>query len=142
MIEAIILSSLLSLSPHQVDELGCMVEALYYEARNDTQEGMSAVASVIINRVQHPKFHHTICGVIRDEGSFSYYSDGKPEDFQFDGVVDRRAFNVVVGVALTAVNGALVDRTGGSLYYHTVDGKRPKWASSNGVTIGKHVFYK
>src|SRR5690554_7477202 len=49
-----------------------LVEALVYEARSETREGQIAVASVILNRVDHPNFPDTIQGVISQPYQFSY----------------------------------------------------------------------
>src|SRR5690554_7668963 len=52
-----------------------LVEALVYEARSETREGQIAVASVILNRVDHPNFPDTIQGVISQPYQFSYLMD-------------------------------------------------------------------
>src|SRR5690554_1185755 len=49
-----------------------LVEALVYEARSEPREGQIAVASVILNRVDHPNFPDTIQGVISQPYQFSY----------------------------------------------------------------------
>lgn len=53
-------------------------EALVYEARSESIEGQIAVASVILNRVEHPKrWPNTVIGVIEDRHQFSYLQDYK-----------------------------------------------------------------
>ena len=54
--------------------LDCLAEAIYFEARGESFGGMLAVASVVMNRVDHKDFPNNICGVVR-EGK---YWNGRP----------------------------------------------------------------
>ena len=68
-------------------ELDCLTAALYYEARGEGEDGMEAVAQVIVNRVRHPSFPKSLCGVI-------YQGAGRGRGCQFsfacDGSMRRR----------------------------------------------------
>src|SRR3546814_8537741 len=44
--------------------LNCMAQAIYYEAANEPENGQRAVAQVVLNRVRHPAFPDSVCGVI------------------------------------------------------------------------------
>src|SRR6476660_5886742 len=44
--------------------LQCLTQAIYYEARNQSDDGERAVAQVVLNRVRHPAFPNTVCGVV------------------------------------------------------------------------------
>src|SRR5262245_45277856 len=44
--------------------LQCLAEAIYYEARNQSDDGQRAVAQVVLNRVRHPAYPNTVCGVV------------------------------------------------------------------------------
>jgi hypothetical protein len=63
----------------------CLAEAIYFEARGEPVEGQFAVAEVILNRVDSPKFPNSICKVVRQGTGrkhacqFSYNCDGKLE---------------------------------------------------------------
>ena len=63
----------------------CLAEAIYFEARGEPVEGQFAVAEVILNRVESPKFPNSICKVVRQGTGrkhacqFSYNCDGKLE---------------------------------------------------------------
>ena len=62
--------------------LKCLTDAIYYEAANEPEAGQRAVAQVILNRMRHPTFPNSVCGVIyqgseRTTGcQFSYSCDG------------------------------------------------------------------
>ncbi len=77
-------------SPSDLDEVDCLAEAIYFEARGEDIVGMIAVGQVIINRVNDERFDDTICGVvhagyyyenypIRNQCQFSWYCDGKSD---------------------------------------------------------------
>ena len=42
----------------------CLAEAIYFEARGEPVEGQFAVAEVILNRVDSPKFPNSICTLV------------------------------------------------------------------------------
>lgn len=42
----------------------CLTTAIYYEAASESEEGQRAVAQVVLNRVRHPAWPKTVCGVI------------------------------------------------------------------------------
>ena len=66
--------------------LRCLTEALYHEARGESVKGQRAVAEVILNRVDHPAFPKSVCGVVNQPSQFSY--KGKVGKMR-----DRAAFN-------------------------------------------------
>ena len=42
----------------------CLTEAIYYEARSESEDGQRAVAQVVLNRVRHPSYPNSVCGVV------------------------------------------------------------------------------
>ena len=44
--------------------LQCLAEAVYYEARSESWDGQRAVAQVVLNRVRHPAYPGSVCGVV------------------------------------------------------------------------------
>ena len=64
--------------------IGCLALAMYWEAKAEGAEGMRAVAAVVLNRVAHPEFPRTVCGVVKQGGErppcqFSWWCDGKSD---------------------------------------------------------------
>ncbi|WP_420431385.1 cell wall hydrolase [Hyphobacterium sp.] len=125
-------------------EIHCLAEAIYYEARGESFAGQTAVAEVILNRVNHRVYPQTICGVVY-EGServtgcqFSFTCDGSMERAP-RGRSWRRSQLVAEHVAL----GFAPPRTRRATHYHTtaVD---PHWNDSLVQTgqIGTHIFYR
>jgi spore germination cell wall hydrolase CwlJ-like protein len=45
-------------------EVKCLAQNIYYEARNEPEEGKVAVGVVTLNRTQDPRFPKSVCGVV------------------------------------------------------------------------------
>lgn len=129
--------------PRFLDALECMTQAIYYEAANEPSAGQRAVAQVVLNRVRHPAFPHSVCGVVY-EGS--HLSTGCQFTFTCDGSLLRRpsksGWARAQAAALAALNGWVEQRVGLATNYHA-DYVVPYWASSLSkiATIGRHIFY-
>lgn len=129
-------------SNYRQDALQCLSEALYFEARGEGAKGQTAVAEVILNRVDSSKFPNTVCGVVKQSNArgcqFSYVCDGKA-----DRVSEPRAFARVQAVARKMLGGAPRQLTEGATYFHT-PGVRPSWSHRfvRTARIGQHIFYR
>ena len=53
------------------DELDCMSRAMYFESNRSSRDGMIAVGSVVMNRVDSDAFPNTICGVVGQKNQFA-----------------------------------------------------------------------
>ena len=122
----------------------CMTMAIHYEADSETLDGQRAVAQVILNRVAHPAYPSTVCGVVF-QGSERV--TGCQFSFTCDGTLVRRAPAAFGGsaarVAREALSGIVYAPVGLATHYHTTQ-ILPYWASSLdqvGV-VGAHVFYR
>ncbi len=120
------------------EEWSCLTEALYFEARGEPLKGQVAVAEVILNRVDSPRYPDTVCGVVNQSCQFSYTCDGLPETMH-----EADAEAQVGKVASLMLEGAPRDLTEGATHYHTV-AVNPRWASAFPMTtqIGVHRFYR
>lgn len=115
--------------------LACLVLAIYFEARGEPEDGQVAVAEVVMNRVEDPRYPNTICGVVNQPQQFSFMSDGKSE-VMLNSVAKEKATTI----ANKVISGYRLGIT--STHYHTVD-VNPKWAKKmelDGI-IGRHLFY-
>lgn len=126
--------------------LDCLAETVYFEARGESFGGMLAVASVVMNRVDHKDFPNNICAVVREgkywnghpvkhQCQFSYYCDGKPENFS-----DSYAMQTAYQVAEFVMSGARVYHLENALYYHA-NYVNPNWPYKKIIIIGRHIFY-
>jgi len=124
--------------------LQCLSDAIYYEAANEPDAGQRAVAQVIINRMRHPTYPNSICGVIY-QGSeratgcqFSYSCDGS-----MARTPARAAWLRGQRVAMEALSGSVYAPVGMATHYHATY-VYPYWAPSLDFvgTIGAHRFYR
>jgi hypothetical protein len=124
--------------------LDCLTAAVYYEAASETPVGQAAVAQVVINRMRHPAFPKTICGVVfqgqeRTTGcQFSFTCDGAIARVPtVDGWARARS------VAGAALNGTVQAQVGMATHYHT-DWVAPYWAERlvKMRQIDTHIFYR
>ncbi|NNC72074.1 MAG: cell wall hydrolase, partial [Sphingomonadaceae bacterium] len=53
------------------DELHCLAKVILHESRGEPRSGQLAVAQVVMNRVESPRFPNSICGVIYQRSQFS-----------------------------------------------------------------------
>lgn len=126
------------------DELNCLAQALYFEARGETVKGQFAVAEVILNRVKSERFPASACGVINQgtgkkyQCQFTYTCDGQKEVIH-----EPRAYERVSKVAQFALGGAAPKITQGATHYHT-KAVKPRWSKvyTKTTSIGTHIFYR
>lgn len=126
-------------------EISCLALNIYWEARSEPLEGQLAVAHVTVNRMVHPKFPDTICGVVYQGNErtfgrcqFSWWCDGK-SDYPTEYKALKSAENIAVAVLLNEHP----DPSNGALFFHH-QSVRPKWSMrKHFVTqIGKHLYYQ
>jgi len=129
----------------QLRSLDCLAQAVYYEARSESEEGQRAVAQVVINRVRHPAWPNSVCGVVyqgpmRAGGGcqFTFTCDGSLA-YRPEGLGWARARMI----AADALAGHGYAPVGLSTHYHT-SAVFPAWAPRLIRTgmIGAHNFYR
>lgn len=122
----------------------CLTLAVAYEAGNESDEGQQAVAEVVLNRVRHPFFPKSVCGVVF---AGSTRRTGCQFSFTCDGSLRRRLSQRTTArardVALRAIEGQLGSLALGATHYHA-DYVSPYWAPSLSrlTKIGAHIFYR
>lgn len=136
-------------------ERTCLAQAVYHEARGESESGQWAVAEVILNRVASPRYPDTICGVVFQNANltnrcqFSFACDGQSDDGGNGNRIVRESWVRANLIAEAAIKRLEID--GGeqmnelpatTLYYHNQT-VRPSWAANlrSVATIGGHVFY-
>lgn len=119
-------------------ELECLVANIFHEARGEDALGQAAVAWVTLNRVRHPDYPKTICGVVMQPEQFSWTGDGRS-----DRMTDLDAIGKAVEIALAVSRGRIQDPTGGALHYYAQDKVKPRWARHGWrLILGEHTFVK
>jgi spore germination cell wall hydrolase CwlJ-like protein len=121
----------------------CLTQAVYYEAGFEPLEGRRAVAQVVLNRVRHPAFPKSICGVVYEGAStgvcqFTFVCDGS-----LNRAPAALAWREAEQVARAALAGYVEPSVGESTFYHA-DYVAPRWAPllAKVTQIGQHIFYR
>lgn len=119
----------------------CVALAMYWEARGEGHQGMLAVGSVVLNRVEDDRFPNSVCGVVYQGGEsppcqFSWWCDGKS---------DRPTHEELWASSLSLADDLLMarpsDPTYGALFFHNTSIRQP-WRRERTTRIGNHVFYR
>ena len=124
--------------------LHCLTQAVYYEAAFEPVEGRRAVAQVVLNRVRHPAFPNSVCGVVYDGSSrrtgcqFSFTCDGSLRRAPSPG-----AWAEAERIAREALQGKVASTVGTATHYHA-NYVAPYWAPrlTKLSQIGAHIFYR
>ena len=121
----------------------CLTAAIYYEAALEPREGQEAVAQVVLNRMRHPGYPKSVCGVVF-QGSDR---PGCQFSFACDGAMARQpaawAWRNAKDVAEHALDGHVAASVGGATHYHT------SWIMAAWTPtllkvgrIGAHIFFR
>ncbi|QFT76807.1 cell wall hydrolase [Erythrobacter sp. THAF29] len=123
--------------------LKCLTQAVYYEAANEPRTGKHAVAQVVLNRMRHPAYPNSVCGVVYQGVNarvcqFSFTCDGALLRAPL-----RRQWAESESVAREALAGKQMEAVGTATHYHA-DYVVPKWAYTLAKLemIGTHIFYR
>ena len=123
--------------------LQCLTTAIYYEAGNEPDAGQRAVAQVVLNRVRHPAFPASVCGVVfqgsdRPVCQFSFACDGAMARVPVPSVWLRSR-----RVAARALSGDVFAPVGLATHYHTY-AVTPSWNRTLVMTgvFGAHFFHR
>ena len=124
-------------------EQKCAYEVLWFEARGESEQGIHAVASVLVNRTNSYRYSNKICEVAKQRKQFSFYNKkGKAPTI----IVNKTSYNkhkiieeISVKIALGEYTSRLPDNV---LWYHA-SWIKTDWSSElkEYQTIGKHTFY-
>ena len=124
--------------------LKCLTQAIYYEAALEPLQGRRAVAQVVLNRMRHPAYPKSVCGVVYQGAE---RATGCQFSFTCDGSLLRTPmagpWREARQVALAALAGYVETSVGTATHYHA-DYVLPKWAFTLGKIeqLGRHIFYR
>ena len=115
-------------------EIDCMARAMYFESNRSSRDGMIAVGSVVMNRVESSAFPNTICGVVGQKNQFAPGVMSKS--------MDLGTAPLIMGAARAVYNGERHPRITSSKFFHAAWYK----ADFNNIhyvaTTGGNAFYE
>ena len=144
------------------EQVYCLAQNIYFEAGNQSLEGMAAVADVTLNRVQEDRYPDTICEVVKagvkhsngemkkHKCQFSWYCDGKSD--KIPNMPNNQTWQNAEFVAKAMLleynmtdEGNYFGITCGSTHYHA-NYVVPNWINDRGMDrikqVCSHIFYK
>lgn len=122
----------------------CLTSAIYYESASESEDGQRAVAQVVLNRVRHPAFPNSVCGVVFQGSELDVHCQFS---FTCDGAMlrqpSRAGWATASRIAREALAGSVYAPVGMATHYHTL-AVSPNWAPTltNTVIVGAHIFYR
>lgn len=115
-----------------------MAKLVYAEAKGEPYAGKVAVATVILNRVDHQEFPNTIREVIYERSAGGHYA--------FTPVQNGQINTSYTSEEMKAVNEAIAFRGqgNGSIYFYNPKTSTSNWITTREttITIGNHRFAK
>lgn len=122
----------------------CLALAAWYEAGNGADD-QNSVMQVVLNRLRHPGFPKSVCGVVFQD---STRSTGCQFTFTCDGSMQRRspsrhAWKLARHRAEAMLAGGQNDAVFQATHYHA-DYVKPWWSAEleRLTKIGAHIFYR
>jgi spore germination cell wall hydrolase CwlJ-like protein len=78
-------------------ERECLARAMYFESNRSSEDGMLAVGTVVMNRLEDRRYPKTVCGVVGQPGQFAEGALTKPVSPRLMARVERVADDVLAG---------------------------------------------
>ena len=131
----------------RANDLQCLAENVYFEARGEPLEGQYAVAEVTLNRTESRNFPHTICAVVHetrwDPSRRRFVADFSWTELGALSPDGGPAWRQALAVATAEYDDLHDSVVPGALFYHSIS-VHPAWSRTRKVvaTIGNHIFYK
>ena len=117
-----------------LDDRECMTRVMYFESNRSSEDGMLAVGTTVMNRLESPKYPKTVCGVVGQRNQFA------------DGVLSKpmnpRLAARVAQVADAVLAGARHPQVGSAMFFHTAGYTFPYRNMHYVAVAGGNAFYE
>lgn len=115
-------------------ERECMERAMYFESNRSSRDGMIAVGSVVMNRVQSGKYPGSVCGVVGQKGQFAPGVMSKR--------MDSRSMPQIRAAANSVLRGERHPLIGNAMFFHTAGYSFPYDNMHYVLVTGGNAFYE
>ncbi|MEL5878040.1 cell wall hydrolase [Cereibacter sphaeroides] len=119
---------------HRPSELECMERAMYFESHRSSRDGMVAVGTVVMNRVNSGQFPNTVCGVVGQRNQFAPGVMSKR--------MDSRSLPRVREAARAVLRGERHPFVGNAMFFHTAGHRFPYDNMHYTLVTGGNAFYE
>lgn len=127
------------------DQIDCIIEATYFEARGEIEDGHKAIVEVIYNRTfNSERFPDSFCEVVKQNKQFSYRNGDRKNHLVYDKEIKENisttVYNHLYAITKSKKNVVLPDCVS---HYDGKSFKKPTWAYKMNMVheIGNHQFY-
>lgn len=133
------------------DQVECLADNIYFEARSEPELGRYAVAKVTMNRANSDIFPQNVCDVVQQERrgtcQFSWWCDPELRNKAVNKLINDETYEQIRLIALETylLHEEIDVGTKGATFYHAkyVSKKRIGVAKlERTAIIGKHIFYR
>ena len=116
-----------------INEILCLSQIMFGEARGEPDMGKVAVAYTAINRKADPNYPKNICSVMNQPYQYQFLNNGMPTQQQVA---------YLMPLAKAILEGKIDDPTRGAKWFHTRTTK-PYWAKNKTIKLAynNHIFY-
>ncbi|AKR55185.1 cell wall hydrolase [Youhaiella tibetensis] len=112
----------------------CLMRAMYFESNRSSAEGMLAVGTVVMNRLNSPQYPKTICGVVGQKNQFAEGVLNRPMSDASVALVAEMADRVMAGERHPGV--------GNAQFFHTAGLTFPYNNMHYVLVAGGNAFYE
>lgn len=111
----------------------CMARAMYFESVRSSEDGMLAVGTVVMNRVESGRYPETVCGVVGQKNQFAPGVMTKPMG---------KGRELAMASAAKVLRGHRHKAVGKAMFFHTAGYSYP-YSNMHYMTIqGGNAFYE
>ena len=141
-----IFTPILGFASENPTDLQCLTTNIFFESRGESVKGMQAVAEVTLNRVKHPSFPDSVCGVVFQPKQFSWNSSSNKTyngDLRGLSEKDIAAYQSAKQIATAALSEGYKPILPNWVVSFHNQGVSPTWARTMRKygTIGNHTFF-
>jgi spore germination cell wall hydrolase CwlJ-like protein len=125
-----------SLSPFhaRLSSLDCMTRVMYFESNRSSDDGMLAVGTVVMNRLESGRYPRTVCGVVGQPGQFA-------PGALASSMIPREAAHARE-IADAVLHGARHPGVGKAMFFHTAGYVFPYQNMHYVLVAGGNAFYE
>lgn len=117
------------------EELNCLTKVVYHEARGEPALGQIAVASVVINRLNHNYYPDNICEIVYQPRQFTDITKTIPNK-------NTRTWSEIKELSEHIMLGLVKDPTNGAIFFHNPNkSNKPRIFKNLKARIANHDFY-
>lgn len=115
-------------------ERECLVRAMYFESNRTSEDGLMAVGTVVMNRVESTHYPNTVCEVVGQKRQFASGVLTRKMDDKQRVLADRMADRIAAGKRYEPI--------GKAMYFHAASIRIPYKNTDYLTVAGGNAFYR